>query len=178
MSGFQRPPFTALAAMMVVIVLVLPLAAFALPNERPSFLPPDDAGPEGPPAAWPVTEAQRVPLEEREWLVTSHENGRPYPPQLMETLAPLGRDETVNVIVQFRDGTGITDRALLERLGLRLVRQWVGVDACLVRGPVGAVWDLVDSGTTWYVEPDSELVLDMEVGTRVINASKVWSTYV
>ena len=178
MSGFQRSPFTALAAMILVAVLVLPLAASALPLERPSFSPSDDTGPEGPPAAWPVTEAQRVPLTQREWLVTSHENGRPYPPQLMETLAPLGRDETVDVIVQFRGGTGNADRALLERLGLRLVRQWVGVDACLVRGPVGAVWDLVDSGATWYVEPDSELVLDMEVGTRVINASKVWSTYV
>ena len=178
MSVVKRSPFTALAAMMLVTVLVLPLAAFALPIERPSVPPSDDTEREGPPAAWPVTQAQRVPLSERNWLVYAHENGRPYPPQLMETLAPLGRDETVDVIVQFRGGTGDADRTLLERLGLRLVRQWVGVDACLVRGPVGAVWGLVDSGATWYVEPDSELVLDMEVGTRVINASKVWSTYV
>jgi serine protease AprX len=96
----------------------------------------------------------------------------------MDTLSPMGWDETVDVVVQFRDGTDDGDRALLERLDLRLVRQWVGVDACLVRGPVGAVWDLVDSSSVWYVEPDYELVLDMEVGTRVINASKVWSTYV
>jgi serine protease AprX len=125
-----------------------------------------------------VVDAQRVPLEDRDWLVYSHENGRPYPPQLLETLAPMGWDEEVDVVVQFADGTDDADRALLQRLGLRLVRQWVGVDACLVRGPVGAVWDLVDSGATWYVEPDYKLVLDMEVGTRVINATRVWASYV
>jgi serine protease AprX len=125
-----------------------------------------------------VTEAQRVPLAQRDWLVSIHENGRLYPPQLMEALGPLGHDDQVDVVVQFRGGTEEGDRALLEGLGLRLVRQWVGVDACLVRGPVGAVWDLVDTGATWYVEPDYELAWDMEVGTRVINASKVWSTYV
>ncbi|NIP34680.1 MAG: S8 family serine peptidase, partial [Thermoplasmata archaeon] len=111
-------------------------------------------------------------------MVYAHENGRPYPPQLMDVLAPKGWDETVDVIVQFREGTDDGDRALLERLGLQLVHQWSGVDACHVRGPVGAVWRLVDSGSTWYVEPVLPLVLDMEVGTRVINASKVWSTYV
>jgi serine protease AprX len=163
---------------MVVVVMVLPMASALLPYERPEVRQDDEGTSSGPAPAWPVTEARRVPMTEREWLVYAHENGRPYPPQLMDTLAPMGWDETVDVVVQFRDGTDDGDRALLDRLGLSLVRQWVGVDACLIRGPVGAVWDLLDSGATWYVEPDYELVLDMEVGTRVINASKVWSTYV
>jgi serine protease AprX len=178
MSGLRRSPATILVAVALVLVLVLPLFAAALPVDRPSVHTDGDTGGEGPPPAWPVTEAQRVPLAERDWLVYAHENGRAYPPQLQETLGVLGHDDQVDVVVQFREGTDDGDRALLSRLGLRLVRQWVGVDACLVRGSVGAVWDLVDSGAAWYVEPDYQLVLDMEVGTRVINASKVWSTYV
>ncbi len=168
----------AVLAMLLVGVLLVPMLASALPLDRPKAGPAEDEGAQGPPPAWPATSAPRVPLSERQWEVYAHENGRPYPPQLMDVLAPKGWDETVDVIVQFREGTDDGDRALLERLGLRLVHRWNGVDACLVRGPVGAVWRLVDSGSTWYVEPVLPLVLDMEVGTRVINASKVWSTYV
>ena len=63
-------------------------------------------------------------------------------------------------------------------MGLRLVHRFVGIDACHVLGPVGAVWRLVDSDAVWYVEPDLPLVHDMEVGTHVVNASRVWATFV
>jgi len=158
--------------------MVLPMAAAAVPTERPAPTVGRDDQSDGPQPAWPVTDAARVPMSERDWLVREQRNGRPYPPGLLETLAPMGWDDQVDVVVQFEDGTDAADQALLQRLGLQLVHRWVGVDACWVRGPVGAIWSLVDSGATWYVEPDYEMVYDMEISTRVINATKVWATYV
>jgi serine protease AprX len=169
-------------AITLIAMLVLPMVSVAIPLDRPTLLDRDKDGGEaeatGADLVWPVITTERVPLSQRDWLVQAHENGRPYPPQLLTTLGPMGYDETVSVIVQFRDGTDDADRTLLDRLGLRLVHRWVGIDACHVEGPVGAVWRLVDSGRTWYVEPDLPLVHDMEVGTRVINASRVWATVV
>ncbi len=181
MSWVNGSAAKAIVATMLVAMMVLPAASMALPVNGPLSGPRDD-GPEGdaPPGdqVWPVVEAERVPMSERSWLVDIHGSGRPYPPQLLTALAPKGFDEVVSVIVQFRDGTDAGDRALLQRLGLRLVHRYVGVDACHVEGPVGAVWALVDSGRTWYVEPDLPLVHDMEVGTRVVNATRVWASEV
>ncbi len=171
-------------ALLVALSVVLPALASALPvdGERDPLLsrPIDggtaNAGGEGQP--WPVVEADGVPASDRPWMVRVHEDGRPYPPQLLEELAPRGADDVVPAIVQFREGTDADDLALLSRLGLQLVHRWVGVDACHVRGPVGAIWALLDSGRTWYVEPVEPIVHDMEVGTRVINATRVWASEV
>jgi hypothetical protein len=165
-------------AVLIVALLLISGLGMALPDDltRPSNL--DDV------LGGMVTEDEvvdptaRVPPSARPWLLRAHEQGRPYPPELLETLAPLSNDEVVSVIVQFRFGTDPEDEALLDRLGIELVYRFVGVDACHVRGRVDAVWRLVDSGRAWYVEPDSPIIHDMEVGTRVINATRVWAAEV
>ena len=174
----MRASARAVVAMRLTVVMILPVASYALPLDRP-LDPAPGPGPYGEDEQqWPVVEVDRVPVSERGWMVRAHENGRPYPPGLLTTLAPMGYDEAVEVIVQFRDGTDGDDIDLLSRLGLRLVHRYVGVDACHVRGPVGAVWDLVDRGVTWYVEPLEPVVHDMDVTTAVINATRVWAAEV
>ena len=162
-----------LLAVLVAAALLLPGAAGPATG-RPSQEPAGGqwALPEAPDPSTPV------PASSRPWLVALHERGEPYPPDLLPLLAGLGPDEPVGVLVQFRDGTDGADLALLDRLGLRVVMRFVGVDACYVRGPSRAVWDLLRSGRTWYVEPERPLLIDMDISTAVIDATRVWASRV
>jgi len=162
-----------LVAVLVAAALLLP-GAVGPATGRPSQEPAGGQGalPEAPDPSAPV------PASSRPWLVAAHERGEPYPPDLLDVLAGLGPSEPVGVLVQFRDGTDAGDLALLERLGLRVVMGFAGVDACYVRGPSRAVWDLLETGTTWYIEPERPLAIDMDISTAVINATRVWASQV
>ncbi len=161
--------------MTVVLLLLLASAApLASAWDRPG----QGEGADPPQAAPPADPDGRVPAASRPWLVRAHEGGEPYSSDLVGALTGLGPADPVSVLVQFRDGTDATDLALLDALGLDLVTRFVGVDACHVRGPSDAVWDLLRSGRSWYVEPDRPLVIDMDLSTSVINATRVWASMV
>ncbi len=162
-----------LLAVLVAAALMLPGAA-GVATGRPSqeLAGGQGALPDGPDPSLPV------PASSRPWLVAAHERGEPCPPDLLPLLADLGPEEPVGVLVQFRDGTDGADLALLGGLGLRLVMRFAGVDACYVRGPSRAVRDLLQTGATWYVEPERPLAIDMDISTAVINATRVWASQV
>jgi serine protease AprX len=162
-----------IAGLVTAVMLLASLAPVAAAWDRPAV--------EGEPGTSAVEHGDPsvpVPASSRPWLVALHERGRPYPPDLLPLLLGLGPEEPVGVLVQFRDGTDGADLGLMETLGLRVAMRFVGVDACYVRGQSRAVWDLLRSGRTWYVEPERPLAIDMDISTAVINATRVWATQV
>ncbi|MBN1390726.1 MAG: S8 family serine peptidase [Candidatus Thermoplasmatota archaeon] len=95
-------------------------------------------------------------------------------PELVRILS-TDRD-SVSLIVQFRDGPAEQDRELLEDLGFSIRRTFRVVPAISMDGPPGLIEKLVEEERVTYVENNDPVVLDMEMGTHVINATQVWAS--
>lgn len=86
--------------------------------------------------------------------------------------------EELKLIVQFKDGPSSSDIAFVEGLGFAVERSFHIVPALSIRGPANALDRLVRSETIKFVEHNDPIVLDMEMGTWVINATEVWASLV
>ncbi|MGA1793857.1 MAG: S8 family serine peptidase [Thermoplasmatota archaeon] len=89
----------------------------------------------------------------------------------------IGPDtEEVSLIVHFRDGPGDHDREFLERTGFSVRRTFSVVPAISVDGTSDLIDILLENERIIFIENNDPVVLDMEMGTHVINATQVWAS--
>ena len=89
-----------------------------------------------------------------------------------------GNPNEINLMIRFVDGPTLHDLNMIRELNFKVGRTFHAVPALSVRGPASAIEALVDYPRIEYVEHNDPVVLDMEMGTRVINATRVWSSLV
>jgi serine protease AprX len=93
--------------------------------------------------------------------------------------APLAIDpENIGLIVQFRSGPSGSDEAFVRQLGFRILRTFHFIPALSIYGPTGKLDNLISSDRVTFIEHNDPVVIDMEMGTWVINATEVWSRIV
>ena len=90
---------------------------------------------------------------------------------------PEDTDE-IGLLVQYRSEIGTEDREFLGSLGFRVQRSFHVVPALSILGPRDALSRLIGNDRIIYVEHNDPVIPDMEMGTRVINATRVWSSVV
>ena len=84
----------------------------------------------------------------------------------------------LSLIVQFDDGPDDKDREALEGSGWTVMRTFHVVPGFSVKGPVPLLEALLDVPGVVYIENNDQVVLDMEMGTNVINATVVWESVI
>ncbi|MBN1540194.1 MAG: S8 family serine peptidase [Candidatus Thermoplasmatota archaeon] len=84
--------------------------------------------------------------------------------------------ESISLIVQFTDGPTDKDRKFLEDLGFSVRRTFRMVPAISADGPSSLIDRLLNNERVTYIENNDPVVLDMEMGTHVINATQVWAS--
>ncbi|WP_455392169.1 S8 family serine peptidase [[Eubacterium] cellulosolvens] len=92
---------------------------------------------------------------------------------------PLAKNPaTIDLIIQFKDGPRDEDKRVVEKLGFSIKRTFHVVPALSVHGPTSRLDELLAHNRVTFVEHNDPVVLDMEMGTWVINATEVWSNLV
>ena len=79
-------------------------------------------------------------------------------------------------IIQFEDGPRQDDGEFLLDLGFVIRRTFTAVPGLSVDGPANLIHEIARNRRVTYVENNDPVVLDMEMGTHVINATQVWSS--
>ncbi len=99
-------------------------------------------------------------------------------PLLSKDLDRVLEDEgaELDLILRFRGPPTDRDLGRLSDLGFILKRTFTTLDAVSVRGPRAGLEVLRSWDRLAYVENNDQVVNDMEMGTKVINATKVWSS--
>ena len=87
------------------------------------------------------------------------------------------KDE-IGLIVQYASEIRSGDLEFLGSLGFSVQRTFHIVPALSVLGPLDALSHLLENDRIIYVEHNDPVIPDMEMGTRVINATRVWSSVV
>ncbi len=87
-------------------------------------------------------------------------------------------EDTISLIIQFRNGPLASDREFLEKTGFSIRRTFHVVPAISVEGPADLIENLVDNPRVSYIERNDPVIHDMEMGTHVINATQVWASLV
>jgi serine protease AprX len=89
---------------------------------------------------------------------------------------PMANENTeIGLIVQFKDGPTNADKAFIESLGFSILRTFHVVPAYSMIGPKSAIETLEAHKRVKYIEHNDPVVIDMEMGTWVINATEVWA---
>jgi serine protease AprX len=89
---------------------------------------------------------------------------------------PLSLDpDNIALIVQFKTDPSGSDEDFVKGLGFDIKRRFHVVPALSIFGPTNKIDLLIRSDRVTYVEHNSPVVIDMEMGTWVINATEVWS---
>ena len=86
--------------------------------------------------------------------------------------------DEIRLIIHFTDQPAGSELDLLEDLGFEICRTFHVVPAISVLGPANTLTQLVKDPRIAYIEHNDPVVLDMEMGTKVINATKVWSSII
>jgi serine protease AprX len=81
----------------------------------------------------------------------------------------------IGLIVHFKDGPRDSDKELVKNLGFTIKRTFHVIPALSITGPTHRLEDLQEMNRITYIEHNDPVVLDMEMGTWVINATEVWS---
>ena len=84
--------------------------------------------------------------------------------------------DDIRLIIQFTDGPLDKDRRFIETKDFRIERSFHIIPALSIIGPANNIKQLVENPRITYIEHNDPAVPDMEVGTRVINATQVWSS--
>jgi serine protease AprX len=96
-----------------------------------------------------------------------------------DLIEPLSKgEENIGLIVQFKDGPRSTDRSFVRDLGFDIKRSFHVVPALSIFGPTSKLDSLLKNNRVTFVEHNDPVVIDMEMGTWVINATQVWSNMV
>jgi serine protease AprX len=84
--------------------------------------------------------------------------------------------EEMEVIIQFRGECSRRDLALLEGLGFDVLHKYSVLPAVHARGTALMVKKLSMNDRIFFIEPNREIEQDMELSTKVINATRAWTT--
>ena len=86
--------------------------------------------------------------------------------------------DDIRLIIQFTDGPLDKDRRFIETKDFRIERSFHIIPALSIIGPANNIKQLVENPRIAYIEHNDPAIPDMEMGTRVINATQVWSSVV
>ena len=95
----------------------------------------------------------------------------------LENPIPDEKNE-IGLIVQFASGIRPSDREFAESLGFSIKRTFHIVPALSIWGPQDALTNILENDRIIYIEHNDQVILDMEMGTHVINATQVWSSVI
>jgi len=84
----------------------------------------------------------------------------------------------IGLIVQFAPGIRNRDIEFIKSLGFSVQRTYKIIPALSIHGPREAMSLLLENERIIYVEHNDPVVIDMEMGTHVINATQVWSSVI
>ena len=90
--------------------------------------------------------------------------------------APLTKGKAkIDLIVQFIDGPSQSDKVFVENLDFTIKCTFHVVPALSIQGPTKELEELLKYERVTFIEHNDPVVLDMEMGTWIINATEVWS---
>ena len=93
---------------------------------------------------------------------------------LMEIMESLGKNDKIEIIVQFTDKITNSDRKLIERLGMETIDELNMIPALLIAGTHESIIELSKNMGIFWIEENENLELALDLSTKVINATRVW----
>lgn len=95
--------------------------------------------------------------------------------EMEKRLTEYDDDKKIDVILQFFSRPGEIDLDVMKYLDIDILSKYRVLNAVHAEGKVRALKHLTGYPNLKYMEPNWEIVSDMELSTSVINASRTWS---